>query len=361
MRRGLVLPGMVLLLGLLACIACQAPVETEAPSPAPPPGSLYDGQAFTFHKVRDDIYHAVGTGNLAVGCNGSIVINDEDILIVDSHISPAAAWALLKELKTLSPKPVRYVVNTHFHFDHAHGNQIFGDDVEIIGHEFTREKLAAGESIRGRTHDNFIAVLPDRVAEAEAAVAAAENDEARKEAEKRLAYQRNYLEATNAVVPKPPTTTLLEKMTLYRGGREIQLLFFGRGHTGGDVVVYLPEEKVVMTGDLLTAGLSYMGDAFANEWPDTLEELKRLDFEVVLPGHGAAFEDRSKIDYFQAYLRDFWSKVSELHRRGVRAEEAAEQIDMTNHSEHYANIEGLGVSLPAVQRAFEVLDAEGYP
>ncbi len=106
------------------------------------------------------MYHAVGTGALSVGCNASIVVNADDVLVVDTHMSPGGAWALREELKALTPKPVRYVINTHWHWDHAHGNQIYGPDVEIIGHEYTRAKLAAGDSTRGRSWDMFIGGLP---------------------------------------------------------------------------------------------------------------------------------------------------------------------------------------------------------
>jgi glyoxylase-like metal-dependent hydrolase (beta-lactamase superfamily II) len=145
-------------------------------------------------------------------------------------------------------------------------------------------------------------------------------------------------------------------MTLFRGGREIQLLFFGRGHTGGDVVVYLPQEKVIATGDLLTAGVSYMGDGYLDEWADTLEELKRLDFEVVLPGHGEAFRDRQKVDYFQEYLRDLSKKIAKMHADGVSAAEAAKRIDMTNHAAHFPSITGPGVHPHAVERAYALLE-----
>src|SRR6266478_6428401 len=75
-------------------------------------------------------------------------------------------------------------------------------------------------------------------------------------------------------------------MVLHRGAREIDLLFLGRGHTGGDTVVYLPKEKIVATGDLMESRLAYMGDAFFDEWVTTLDALKKLDFNVDLPGHG---------------------------------------------------------------------------
>ena len=341
-----------------ACRPGEAP-DRAVEEAEPPPGAVWEGEAFTFHKVRDDIYHAVGTGNLTIGCNGSVIINESDVLLVDSHMTPAASWALLKELKHITEKPVRYVVNTHFHFDHAHGNQTFGDDVEIIGHKFTREQLVSGASMEGRAWDLFVGRLPDRLKETERELRTAidaTDANAEVELRKRVAVLKNYQDATNAVIPTPPTMTMTKRMTLIRGGREIQLLFLGRGHTGGDVVVYLPQERVVATGDLLTAGLGYLGNAYLEEWADTLEEVKKLDFDVILPGHGAAFEDIEKIDHFQAYLRDLRTKIVAKHVAGVSEEEAIRTIDMTNHTEHYPQIEGPGVAPHAVQRVYALLN-----
>ena len=102
-----------------------------------PPGSTYTGQAFTFNKIQEGIWHAVGTGNLVVMSNATIVEGDRDVLVVDSHVTPGGAWALREELKAVTPKPIRFVVNSNYHFDHSNGNQIYGPDEEIIGHEFT--------------------------------------------------------------------------------------------------------------------------------------------------------------------------------------------------------------------------------
>jgi len=315
------------LLAFVLATACQPPgAPTDDPRPALP-GSDFEGPAYVIEQVVRDVYHARGTGNVAVGANAAIIVNEDDILIVDSHISPAAAAALLVELDSISDKPVRYVVNTHFHFDHAHGNQIYPEGVEVIGHEFTRRMLADGGSV-GRTYQRFL---------------------------EPMAAQPGFLEGQEGLVPTPPTVTLSERMTLLRGGREIQLLFFGRGHTGGDVVVYLPAERVLITGDLLLEGLPYMGDGFPVDWVATLEELKRLDFDVVVPGHGVPFADRSRIDYLQSYLRDLQARVEDAHARGLSAREASEGIDMTDHAARYPAITGPGVSLPAVERIYELL------
>jgi glyoxylase-like metal-dependent hydrolase (beta-lactamase superfamily II) len=157
--------------------------------------------------------------------------------------------------------------------------------------------------------------------------------------------------------------TLKNSMTLYRGGREIQLLSFGRGHTGGDVVVYLPKEKVLAAGDLLWAGApGFMGDGYLAEWADTLEELKKLDVEAVIPGHGevivGAVAARERITVMQAYLRDLWKKAGEMKTRGVSAADAAKQIDMTSHKTGYPQITAAGVDPRAVTRIYQVLDEQ---
>ncbi|MGH7471931.1 MAG: MBL fold metallo-hydrolase [Longimicrobiales bacterium] len=335
----------------LGLLACALPVAAQVR----PPGSEHAPPAFTFHKIRDDLYHAVGTGSMAVGANAAIVINDADVLLVDSHVSPASAQVLLDELKAITSKPVRYVVNTHFHFDHTHGNQIYPASVEIIGHEVTREAVASGASMRGRGYDRFIGGLPQQIATLRAQLDTATTPASRAELERRIRIQENYRMATAAVRPVPPTVAFDSRLTLFRGGREIRLLFFGRGHTGGDVVVHLPRERVLITGDLLTAGLSYMGDAFVPDWIETLERIKQLSFDTILPGHGLPFQQRERIDHFQAYLADFWAKVVQLQRAGVPAEEAARRMDMRNHATNYPTIRAVGVDLDAVRRAYEVL------
>ena len=107
------------------------------------------------------------------------------------------------------------------------------------------------------------------------------------------------------------------------------------------------------TGDLLAAGPSYLGDAYVPEWMETLDRLRGLDFDTVLPGHGDAFEGKAKIDHFQAYLRDFWQQARTLHDQGLSAEEAARRIDLRKHAPHYPAIRDVGVLNHGVYRAYD--------
>jgi glyoxylase-like metal-dependent hydrolase (beta-lactamase superfamily II) len=319
-----------------------------------PAGTKFEGKAFRFNKVKDGVYHAIGTGAMAVVGNSTILVNDRDAIVIDDHVSPAAAWVLLDELKAITDKPVTTVINTHFHFDHAHGNQIFGPQVQIIGHEFTRRALLA-DPVSQPLYQSFYSAkgFEGQIETLKKRIASEANAAAKAKLQTQLLSIENNYASQKELRPTPPNVTLTTQMTLFRGDREIQIRYLGRAHTAGDVVVYLPREKVVITGDLLTSGLSNLSDSYPLEWATTLEELKKLDFDTVVPGHGEAYTDKAKIDYFQAYLRDAWTEISRLKKEGVSAEEAAKRADLSRHKERFPN-----PAVPPIgaQRIYALLD-----
>ena len=322
-----------------------------------PAGTTFTGKAFRFNKVKEGIYHAIGTGALTVVGNSTVIVNERDVTLVDDHVSPAAAWVLLEEIKSFTDKPVTTVINTHFHFDHAHGNQIFAPDVQIIGHEFTRRALL-DEPMSKPLYQSFynFKTLETQIENLKKRVVSEPNEAARNKLQTQLTSLENNYASQKELRPTPPNVTLATQMTLFRGDREIQIRYLGRGHTAGDVVVYLPREKAVITGDLLTSSTSNMSDSFPVEWAATLEELKKLDFDTVIPGHGDAFTDKARIDYFAAYLRDVWVTVSDLKKQGVSAEEAAKRADLSRHKERFPNP---AVPLIGVQRIYTLIDDAG--
>ncbi len=280
----------------------------------------------TFTPIAPGIYSAIAPPSLNGGSNSAVIVNRDDVLIVDSHMTPEAGRVLLQEIKTLTDKPVRFLVNTHFHYDHTDGNQAFTPAIDIIGHEYTRSRLTAANYLTGGMLGNLLA--------SGSALAA----------------------SLKELKPTPPNVTLTDHMTLWRGDREIRLLYLGRGHTGGDIVVYLPRERVVCTGDLLVHDIANLIDGFVNVWPDALEKLKAIDFTDVIPGHGDPFTGKERIDWFQAYLRDLWTQSTALHDRGVSAADAAKQVDLTRHKVHYPAIAGAGVNPAYMARIYEVIE-----
>ena len=304
-----------------------------------------------FTEIRNGIYLAQTTAPV-FNSNALVIVNEEDVVLVDSHVTPSKARDLIAAVKTLTPNPITAVINSHHHWDHAHGNQEF-DDIPIIGHEFTYLKMA-GAPLEEGTYTRGLAGNDARLARMQEGVASATDaaERARLEAELELfaAHARDFDE----IAPVPPSVTMSDRMTLYRGDREIQVLFLGRAHTGGDVAVYFPQDRVVFTGDMALNGPSYLGDGYVDEWPQTLENLKALDFDIFVPGHGAAVTDLGRIDLVQAYYRDLWQKTSEKHRAGIAVAEASRTIDLTSHTG--LPIRQVGVDPLTVQRIYDRLD-----
>lgn len=302
--------------------------------------------------VADGVYFATGNGTLYTMSNALIIVRDEDVVVVDSHITPAAGRALLDSIAVVTDKPVTTLINSHFHYDHANGVPAFGD-IQIIGHEYTRAKLT-GDPMNEQTFVASLARFDRTLADLESRLDAAAGDE-RGEIQIQLEFWRAHVSAQGEIDPVPPTVSMSDRMTLYRGGREIQIHFFGRAHTGGDVGIYLPAEKILFTGDMLLGGISYMGDGFVSDWAQTLENLKQLDFELILPGHGPGFRDFERIDNVQAYYRDLTEAVIDMKTRGLTAAETAARVDLRAHAETLG-VRNLGANLEAVQRMYGLID-----
>src|SRR5437016_12657436 len=115
-----------------------APVLIKSQS-APYP--ITTGKAYTFERIADGVYYATATGSMVTGSNNVVIIGSRDVLVVDTGTSPAAARAFIQDLKLLTSKPVRYVVNTHFHYDHTDGNQVYTGKADIIGQEYVKQAI----------------------------------------------------------------------------------------------------------------------------------------------------------------------------------------------------------------------------
>lgn len=204
----------------------------------------------SWQEVGDRVYrYRYASFDLNVGA----VIGDDQVLVIDTRGWRAQADELRRDLRRLSPLPWRQIVNTHAHFDHCFGNELFSG-AAIWGHERCAENLRTrGEEQRS----NMIAGMPG--------------------AAKELAE----------VEIVPPDHLVDERATLLVGGREVELRYLGRGHTDNDLAVLVPDAGVVFAGDLVEEGAppSY-GDAWPLEWPETVDRLLAVAPPVVVPGHG---------------------------------------------------------------------------
>ncbi|HEX5280381.1 MAG TPA: MBL fold metallo-hydrolase [Micropepsaceae bacterium] len=317
------------------------------------PYPVVQGKTYKFEKIADGVYYATG----GFGSNNVVVVNDADVLIVDTGTTPAAARAFLADIKMLTDKPVRFVVNTHWHFDHTDGNSVFGPDVQIIANDYVRRAISTFDVLHREPFMTSLGnAVPAQIQDLGQQVVA-ERDPAKKaQLQQQLYTAQQVLVQLKDIKPTPPSVTYSDKLILHRGNREIDLLFLGRGHTAGDTVVWLPNERIVCSGDLMESRIAYMGDGYFDEWVTTLDKLKNLDFAVDLPGHGVPFSDKNMITEFQSYLKDLVTQVSALKAQGVPPDEAAQRVNLTAHAKYFPQITGPGADLRGVRRVYAWLD-----
>jgi glyoxylase-like metal-dependent hydrolase (beta-lactamase superfamily II) len=213
--------------------------------------------------------------------NVGAVIGLDSVLAIDARATPTAAREWLAALRGLTDLPVRYLVLTHYHAVRVLGASAF-DAERVIAHEGTRRWIA-------------------------------ERGEADFESEVRR-FPRLFREVESIPGLTYPNVAFAETLRLDLGGRWVELLHLGRGHTQGDAVVWLPEERVLFAGDLVEARAApYMGDAFVEEWATTtLDRVEALGAETIVPGRGPA-AGRESIAETREYLRTLWNTVRAGH------------------------------------------------
>jgi len=320
----------------------------------PSPYPVTQGKTYRFEKIAENVYYATG-GN---GGNVPVFIGNRDVIVMDTGTTPLAARQFLDDIKVVTDKPVRYAVNSHYHYDHTDGNQVYRErNIDVIGHEFIkyamsnydilhREPYMTSQFVNGT---NRIENLKKQIAE--------EKDAQKKTTlEGQLATAQKNFDDLKEIKITPPNVTYTDKKVIDLGGREVQLLFLGRGHTNGDTVMYLPAEKIAATGDLMEYGPAYMGDGQFAEWDVTLENLKKMDITTILPGHGIPFKDvKPRITAFQGYLKDVVKQTAELRKQGVVATDAAQKIDLSAYKEFFQQTARPGVELRGVRHIYEYL------
>ncbi|MBI2467320.1 MAG: MBL fold metallo-hydrolase [Candidatus Rokubacteria bacterium] len=280
---------------------------------------------FELREVADGVRVAVAAPAYKVNSNAVIIEVDDGLIVVDTHSKPSAARALLGMLRDLTPKPVRYVVNTHFHWDHWHGNEAYPGaypDVEVITSHVTREAMVRKGFKRIRDH---VRSVPAEIAKLRADLAAATDPGRRAELAENLRQAEAYLDEVSALKPTLPTMTFEHTMRLFKGDREIHLLYFGRAHTEGDIFVYLPREKVVATGDCVIGWTPFMGDGYPEDWGSTLARLEQLDFTQMAMGHGEP-SGKDWLRTFRGYVEDLVEAVRREAAAGATLEEVKQRV-----------------------------------
>jgi cyclase len=270
-------------------------------------------------------------GGVGLDGNAVVVLSRDGVLVFDSNGTPAAAAQVLSEIRAMTAQPVRYLVHSHWHWDHWYGAEVYKDafpDVQIVAHEKTRA-LMAGPAIAfnrpGLEHQlpDYIRSLEQRLGAGERATPAAADLPALRNA---LDEARYFLEQKSRVRHTLPTRTFSDRLELTLGERRIQILHFGRAVTPGDAVLYLPEERILASGDLIVNPVTFALSGYPTEWVAALEKLNALPADVIVTGHGEPLRDKTllqaTLDVFRVLIRE--GKTA--RDQGLDADQAKEAI-----------------------------------
>ena len=334
-------------------------------------------QSFSIQQLSDGVYAAIRKEppTLTLNANSVFIVNEDGVMVVDTSLTPATARELLAAIRAVTDKPVRYVVNTHAHDDHITGNAVFKEafpSAQFIAHEFTARYLP-GEGLKNRQgalgpngYPPFIEALRKRIASQQSVFGGPLD----KDEQAAYAAALNIAEGFVAAHAKGveivlPTQTVGDKLRITAGKRIIDLLHLGRGHTSGDLVVHLPAEGIVITGDLVVAPVPYVGSPQSHpaDWSKTLERIAALKPRIVVPGHGPVLPGDHHVRRLSALFDLVARETAAAIARGETAEQAAKSVKLEEFEREFAGdsrmlklIFNAYVRGPAVQAAY--LDAK---
>ena len=301
--------------------AATSPALTSGPAP---------GSSTELVELAPGVYATIR--HLDVGTvdgNTLFIINDSDVVVVDTGVYQADARQVITEIRKRTDTPVRYIINTHNHGDHTIGNQAFLEafpGAEVIGQAKSRELALADGSLDATAYRKELAAIDQKLADGKTADGPL-TPEHRKRLELSKADFEFWLKNNAGTRRIVPTMTLTDELVLYRGARVIEVKFFGAGHTAGDLVVYLPHERILATGDLVVYPVPFGGATHFHEWPATLRALKALDVTVIVPGHGDIQRDWTYVDREIALLDATWHQVRSAVNTGANLDAVRKAVN----------------------------------
>jgi len=272
-----------------------------------------------------------------VSGNCIAIIGDDGVLVVDSTSFPSHARQIIAEIRQMTNQPVRFLVHTHWHPDHLMGDGEFRaafPGVAVISTAFTQTAIAelAPKYIKGNAEQGaaYAASLRKQVQDGKDDSGKPLNDVDKK-------YLADYINSLDFAIPEYqqykaviPNVAFNDSLTISLGKRQVQLLFLGRGNTTGDGVIFVPDAKVVMTGDLIVWPTPYSYGSFLSDWIQTLAKIKALGASTVIPGHGPVQHDYAYFDQVSSALQYVQSQAQSAVAHHLSLEDTRKKIDLSD-------------------------------
>jgi len=303
-------------------------------------------RGFDIEKLADDVYAVMRRepAGLAVHANNVFIVNEADVVVVDTSQSLALTKDIIAALRTITTKPVKFVINTHWHDDHYIGNQVYRDafpGVEFIAHAATltdypadgvpnRQQMKAGippllARVKDLLNHNKNLAGQDLTTEERAAF---ESD---------IEWAERYLREVPTADVILPTLAVTDRLTLTRGTRRIEIRSVGPGHSQADLIVHLPADNIVIAGDLVIWPVPLAGlNSSIGGWVTALQRIRDLKPAVIVPGHGPVMKDDIYLAKMQEMLGSLKQQVDAAVARGETLEQVRKSVNLTDWRTKFA-------------------------
>lgn len=290
-------------------------------------------------KLAEGVYAFVAPESKTpfVSGNSLVVIGSEGVLVVDSTNVPSLARRMIGDIRKLTDKPVRFLVNTHWHPDHLMGNAAYQEafpGISIVSTTAMREIAdtqvpAYFERTLGAAQKATTDTLRTMLKSGKKPNGTDIGAEDREFYELELADYELWAAEAKGTRYVAPTVTFDRELTLQLGKRDVRLMFLGRANTAGDAVVLVPDARVIATGDLLVGPTPYATASFLREWASALDELMKFDVAAVVPGHGPVEHDWQHAMLVRKLLQSVTDQVDRAVAKGLGLEDTKKQVDVS--------------------------------
>ena len=301
----------------------------------------YDWQALApgvWAAVRQDPFELPQEGNSV------FVVTDQGVVVFDAGGAPVMGEAIVAKVRSVTDQPITHVVLSHWHGDHMRGLQSIRaafPQARVLAHPHSREFIVATQE---RWLKRRVSMAPNIRKGVGEALSKNQDLSGRALIDPEKAWLQRGLAITdqldrenNRTVYVVPDATFEDRMTLYLGGREIQFLHLGRAHTAGDVVMWLPEEKIIATGDIVSGPIPLMPSPYTNDYVGVLAQIKDLGFKTLVPGHGPVEVDARYVDLLIDTLRSVSTQMKAFVAQGLSEEQAIEKVDFSSVRERFTH------------------------
>jgi cyclase len=293
---------------------------------------------FKIEKIADGVYAALARPQVLTNCNAAIFVNSQDVLVVDAHSKPSAAAALIAQIKKdVTTKPVRYLVNSHFRWDHTQGDAAYkasGAKVDIIASDTTRDLMI--QLSRNRLKESLDGV-PRQIDDVQARLAKATSNADKERYTDLIRQLKAYQTEMKSYTLELPTITFARSHVIKDTAGDLHIEFHGRAHTAGDITVFSPETRVVASGDVIIGFLPNIADGYPRPWPATINSVGHLAFDHIIPGHGPVQHDRTRMTQMRNYIEELTGRVEEGKKAGKPLAELQKTLTMTSIKTLQAN------------------------